>query len=185
MVLQKIFNLFPKTKENRDYSLKGEKTMSMFCYQCEQTAKGQGCTIKGVCGKDEKTAALQDLIIDGLKELSFYAYRLKKMGINTSEADKMVLEGLFTTVTNVNFDTERERNIILELTELRKALKEKYPRHSPALRGHGYRELLDHLYGEKTLEIAVEEIKRDTRNYAKRQLTWLRNSSLSKEIQWI
>lgn len=66
-----------------------------------------------------------------------------------------------------------------------KALKEKYPRHSPALRGHGYRELLDYLYGEKTLEIAVEEIKRDTRNYAKRQLTWLRNSSLSKEIHWI
>ncbi|MDD3066988.1 MAG: tRNA (adenosine(37)-N6)-dimethylallyltransferase MiaA [Candidatus Gracilibacteria bacterium] len=66
-----------------------------------------------------------------------------------------------------------------------KALKDRYPRHSPALRGHGYRELLDYLYGEKTLEIAVEEIKRDTRNYAKRQLTWLRNSSLSKEIQWI
>jgi tRNA dimethylallyltransferase len=66
-----------------------------------------------------------------------------------------------------------------------KALKEKYPRHSPALRGHGYRELLDYLYGEKDLETAVEEIKRDTRNYAKRQLTWLRNSTLSKEIQWI
>ncbi|OGH95113.1 MAG: hydroxylamine reductase [Candidatus Melainabacteria bacterium GWA2_34_9] len=98
----------------------------MFCYQCEQTAKGQGCTIKGVCGKDEKTASLQDLIVDGLKELSFYAYRLKKLGVNTSEADKMVIEGLFTTVTNVDFDPERLRNIILELTELRKAVKTKY-----------------------------------------------------------
>jgi len=100
--------------------------MSMFCYQCEQTAKGQGCTIKGVCGKDEKTANLQDLIVDGLKELSFYAYRLKKLGVKTSEADKMVIEGLFTTVTNVDFDPERLRNIILELAELRKAVKAKY-----------------------------------------------------------
>ena len=100
--------------------------MSMFCYQCEQTAKGEGCTIKGVCGKDEKTANLQDLIVDGLKELSFYAYRLKKLGVKTAEADKMVIEGLFTTVTNVNFDTERLRNIILELAELRKTVKAKY-----------------------------------------------------------
>ena len=122
-LLSKIFN---KTQENSGCSLKGEKSMSMFCYQCEQTAKGQGCTIKGVCGKDEKTASLQDLIVDGLKELSFYAYRLKKLGVNTSEADKMVIEGLFTTVTNVDFDPERLRNIILELTELRKAVKTKY-----------------------------------------------------------
>ena len=122
-LLSKIFN---KTQENSGCSLKGEKSMSMFCYQCEQTAKGQGCTIKGVCGKDEKTASLQDLIVDGLKELSFYAYRLKKIGVNTSEADKMVIEGLFTTVTNVDFDPERLRNIILELTELRKAVKTKY-----------------------------------------------------------
>jgi len=100
--------------------------MSMFCYQCEQTAKGEGCAIKGVCGKDEKTANLQDLIVDGLKELSFYAYRLKKIGINTAEADKMVIEGLFTTITNVNFDVERLRNILLELAELRKTVKSKY-----------------------------------------------------------
>ena len=125
MVLQKLSNLFFK-KENSCENLKGEKSMSMFCYQCEQTAKGQGCTIKGVCGKDEKTASLQDLIIDGLKELSFYAYRLKKIDINTSEADKMVIEGLFTTVTNVNFDSERLRNIILELAELRKSIKTQY-----------------------------------------------------------
>ncbi len=93
---------------------------------CEQTAKGQGCTVKGVCGKDEKTSSLQDLIVDGLKDLSFYAYRLRKLGINTSEADKMVIEGLFTTVTNVNFDPERIKNIILELSEQRKELKAKY-----------------------------------------------------------
>ena len=79
-MLQKITNLFFKNVKKRE-DLKGDKQMSMFCYQCEQTAKGEGCTVKGVCGKDEKTASLQDLVVDGLKELSFYAYRLKKLGI--------------------------------------------------------------------------------------------------------
>lgn len=66
-----------------------------------------------------------------------------------------------------------------------KNLAKRYPRHCPALRGHGYRELLDYLHGEKSLEQAVKEIKRDTRHYAKRQQTWWRNSTLSKEIHWI
>ena len=64
-------------------------------------------------------------------------------------------------------------------------LREKYDRYSPALRGHGYREILDFLAEEKTLETAIEEIKKDTRNYAKRQLSWWKNSPLSKEIIWI
>lgn len=64
-------------------------------------------------------------------------------------------------------------------------LAAKYDRNSPALRGHGYRELLDFLAGEKTFEKAVEEIKRDTRNYAKRQMTWWRNCGFAEEIFWI
>ncbi len=99
--------------------------MNMFCYQCEQTAKGQGCTVKGVCGKDEKTSSLQDLIVDGLKDLSFYAYRLRKLGINTSEADKMVIEGLFTTVTNVNFDPERIKKHYFGTVRTKKRIKSK------------------------------------------------------------
>lgn len=66
-----------------------------------------------------------------------------------------------------------------------KNLAKKYDRYSPALRGHGYRELLDFLSREKSLEKAVTEIKRDTRNYAKRQMTWWRNSDLKSEIIWI
>lgn len=60
-----------------------------------------------------------------------------------------------------------------------------YDRHSPALRGHGYRELLDYLNNEKTLVQAVGEIKKDTRNYAKRQITWWKNSPLKDEIVWL
>jgi len=123
-VFEKIKNLFCCSKGKA--VLKGEKIMSMFCYQCEQAAKGTGCTIKGVCGKDETTAALQDLLIDGLKELSFYAYRLRKMGVQTPEADKAVIEGLFTTVTNVNFDPETLKEDILKLANLRKQTKSRY-----------------------------------------------------------
>ena len=70
------------------------------------------------------------------------------------------------------------------LAEVR-SLAQKYPRFCPALRGHGYRELLDYLAGEKDLKTAVAEIKRDTRNYAKRQISWWRNSPLFKEIFWL
>ena len=86
----------------------------MFCYQCEQTAKGEGCTISGVCGKDPVVAALQDLLIENLTGIAFYAHKLHGLGVATPEADTAIIEGLFTTVTNVNFDPERMRDIVLE-----------------------------------------------------------------------
>ncbi len=76
--------------------------MSMFCYQCEQTAKSTGCTAFGVCGKDPDAAALQDLLVDVCKQISVKAQNDGR----TREADLFVMEGLFTTVTNVNFDAE-------------------------------------------------------------------------------
>ncbi len=79
----------------------------MFCYQCEQTAKGEGCTVRGVCGKDEPTAQLQDLIIAGCKGVAAHAHRAAVLGRRDEGVDRAVVEGLFTTVTNVNFDPER------------------------------------------------------------------------------
>ena len=76
----------------------------MFCYQCEQTAKGTGCTVAGVCGKDSETATLQDLLVHVAKGVSMYASRARNMGVTDDEADSFVIEALFTTVTNVNFD---------------------------------------------------------------------------------
>jgi len=80
--------------------------MSMFCFQCEQTAKGTGCTLQGVCGKDATTAALQDLLIHGCKGIAQYAHRARQLGAKDHEIDMFVVEALFTTVTNVNFDAE-------------------------------------------------------------------------------
>ena len=77
----------------------------MFCNQCEQASKGTGCDIKGVCGKEPQTAALQDLLIFGLKGLALYADAARKLGAKDDLLDLFVVESLFTTVTNVDFDS--------------------------------------------------------------------------------
>jgi len=78
--------------------------MSMFCYQCQETAKGTGCTVKGVCGKTEDVANLQDLLVFVAKGISVLAEIAGQHNISTKEADKFVMEALFTTITNANFD---------------------------------------------------------------------------------
>jgi len=81
--------------------------VSMFCYQCEETAKGTGCLLAGVCGKDATTAALQDLLVYAAKGISLYAHRAGQMGERDDEVDEFVVEALFSTVTNVDFDPQR------------------------------------------------------------------------------
>ncbi len=81
--------------------------MSMFCYQCEQTAKGTGCTSVGVCGKDPETAALQDLLVYAAKDIARYAHRAGQLGAHDHEVDVFVIKALFGVVTNVNFDPAR------------------------------------------------------------------------------
>ena len=85
----------------------------MFCYQCEQTAKGTGCTVRGVCGKDEETAALQDLLIYAAQGLAMYAHRARQMGLTDREINVFTLEALFSTVTNVNFDPARLQTLLI------------------------------------------------------------------------
>ncbi len=85
----------------------------MFCYQCEQTAGGTGCTKVGVCGKDAETAELQDLLVYASKGISMYANRARKLGVIDSQVDRFVTEALFTTVTNVNFDPERLEGLLV------------------------------------------------------------------------
>jgi hydroxylamine reductase len=86
--------------------------MNMFCYQCEQTAKGCGCTIKGVCGKEPETAGLQDLLLYQTKGISMYAWRARQQQAVDPAIDRFVCEALFTTVTNVNFDEDRIAQLI-------------------------------------------------------------------------
>jgi hydroxylamine reductase len=78
----------------------------MFCYQCEQTAKGQGCTVAGVCGKTPDVAALQDLLVYMLRGLGQLSTEAKAAGVRDAETDLFTCEALFATLTNVNFDPE-------------------------------------------------------------------------------
>ncbi len=93
--------------------------MSMFCYQCEQTAKGTGCTAGGVCGKDPETATLQDLLIYAAKGVAAYAHRARQRGARDRAIDVFVVEALFTTVTNVNFDPARLRELLNRAADMR------------------------------------------------------------------
>jgi len=76
----------------------------MFCYQCEQTAAGTGCTRIGVCGKNEDIQSLQDLLLFGLKGIAAYAFHARQLGARDEDVDAFMHEALFRTITNVNFD---------------------------------------------------------------------------------
>ncbi|NLF42987.1 MAG: hydroxylamine reductase [Bacteroidales bacterium] len=78
--------------------------MSMFCFQCQEAAKGTGCTVKGVCGKTSDVANLQDTLLYILKGISWYNGKLREKGLNPTKADKFIFDGLFCTITNANFD---------------------------------------------------------------------------------
>jgi len=98
----------------------------MFCFQCEQTSKGTGCTVQGVCGKEGTTAVIQDMLIYSLKGLAVYAHRLREMGISDDEINVFTLEGLFTTVTNVNFDAHRIESIVKRSYSLKEKARSMY-----------------------------------------------------------
>src|SRR5690242_13528151 len=83
---------------------KGETKMSMFCHQCEQALKGIACEEIGVCGKNAEVAKLQDLMLYGLKGLAIYGTKARELGVRELNADRFMFEGLFSTVTNVDFD---------------------------------------------------------------------------------
>lgn len=98
----------------------------MFCYQCEQRAREKACTSFGVCGKDPETAALQDLLIHACKGISWYAHRAYNLGKRDRDIDVFVVESLFTTVTNVNFDSNRLKGLIEKSTEIKKKARALY-----------------------------------------------------------
>ncbi|MBN2190482.1 MAG: hydroxylamine reductase [Candidatus Aureabacteria bacterium] len=86
----------------------------MFCYQCEQTAGGKGCTVKGVCGKNQDIQSLQDILLFGLKGIAAYAYHARELGKADTEVDAFMHEALFKTITNVSFDLQDYVNIVLK-----------------------------------------------------------------------
>ncbi|MGQ9689532.1 MAG: hydroxylamine reductase [Desulfobaccales bacterium] len=97
----------------------------MFCYQCEQAAKGEGCTVLGVCGKNPEVAALQDLLIYALQGLAQVAVAGRKVGLSDRDVNVFTCEATFSTLTNVDFDPQRFVPLIQRAVELREKLKAK------------------------------------------------------------
>ena len=96
----------------------------MFCYQCQETAKGTGCTVRGVCGKTPDVANLQDLLLFILKGIAHYRVQLRALNAVDHSADRFILDGLFMTITNANFDKQRFVEKIKEAIKLREQLKQ-------------------------------------------------------------
>jgi hydroxylamine reductase len=97
----------------------------MFCFQCEQTSKGEGCTKIGVCGKQSDVAVLQDLLIFAVKGLSQVAVEARTVGINDPELNHFTCKAIFSTLTNVDFDADRIISLINETVKRRDDLKQK------------------------------------------------------------
>lgn len=88
--------------------------LDMFCYQCSQTARGTGCTIRGVCGKLPTVARLQDNLLFAIKGISAYLYHARELGYTDPEVDAFLERGFYSTLTNVNFDPQKFVEMALE-----------------------------------------------------------------------
>lgn len=97
----------------------------MFCFQCQETAKNEGCTVKGVCGKTADVANMQDLLMYLCKGISHYTVRLRANGVEMPEINKFVVDSLFMTITNANFDLSRFKVRMYIAYEMRNAAKKK------------------------------------------------------------
>ncbi|MCU0638807.1 MAG: hydroxylamine reductase [Candidatus Krumholzibacteria bacterium] len=98
----------------------------MFCFQCQETAKNTGCTVRGVCGKPEGTAGLQDVLIYVLKGISVYGEQALKKGDPLIEEERFIAESLFATITNANFDDDAIKGLIGKGLDLKRRLAVKY-----------------------------------------------------------
>jgi len=111
--------------------------MSMFCHQCQEAARGTGCTVKGVCGKDETVSNLQDVLLFALKGLAFVSQEARRAGISNPQVSTALVEGLFATITNANFDKAVFIARIRDAITLREELKKELSLRGVSLQGYG------------------------------------------------
>ncbi len=97
----------------------------MFCYQCQETAQGKGCTIKGVCGKEPQTSALMDLLLYTIRGEAIVNNTLRKTGKADADVSRQLLDALFCTITNANFDDDAIKTRIEKALVVKKELAEK------------------------------------------------------------
>lgn len=101
-------------KQSQVERMEKAESMDMFCYQCSQTARGTGCTVQGVCGKEATVARLQDNLIYAIKGITAYLYHARELGYKDDEVDAFLERAFYATLTNVNFDAQELINLALE-----------------------------------------------------------------------
>ena len=121
--MKKLLKLFGLCSSTTDSINPVKKEENMFCFQCEQAAQGTGCTKIGVCGKQPDVAALQDLLVHALKGIAFWGDKARQAGKKDAEIDRFMIEGLFTTVTNVDFDAEDIAKVLRKATAIQAKAK--------------------------------------------------------------
>ena len=99
--------------------------MNMFCYQCQETAKGTGCTLRGVCGKLPETSARMDLLLYATRGVAILNDLLRDAGKSRRDADHQIIDALFTTITNANFDNDALDGFIRRAFQMKRELKAK------------------------------------------------------------
>ena len=107
--------------------------MSMFCFQCQETAKNEGCTVKGVCGKTDEVSNLQDVLVFAAKGVAAYSSQLRNAGKRYDKVDEYLFRSLFISITNANFDGAEIIEAIKEGVNLRKFLKSELEKEGIAL----------------------------------------------------
>ena len=107
--------------------------MSMFCFQCQETAKNEGCTVKGVCGKTDEVSNLQDVLVFAAKGVAAYSSQLRHAGKRYDKVDEYLFRSLFISITNANFDGDEIIEAIKEGVNLRKFLKSELEKEGIAL----------------------------------------------------
>lgn len=120
----------------------GDNQLGMFCFQCQEAAKGTGCTVKGVCGKESSTANLQDLLLYVLKGISIYGEKADDLGIADREVGVFLTKALFATITNANFDDGRFIALIRDGLKIRENLKKDFLREYKNKHGEDFNEKL-------------------------------------------
>ena len=145
-----------------------KEKLDMFCYQCSQTAKGTGCTIRGICGKEATVARLQDNLLLATKGMAAYLYHARELGYTDTEIDAFLEKAFYSTFTNVNFDVEEFVRLAIEAGKmnvktmklLKKAHIETYGEpeptqvHTGTVKGHG---IIVTGHGLKALEVLLKQ----------------------------
>lgn len=144
--------------------------MSMFCYQCQETAKNTGCTVRGVCGKLPVEAKYEDLLVYLAKGVSLCNHKLRKIGKKSVKTDYFIINSLFVTITNANFDSEKLYNLVLSGVELRDELYNECLKNNLEIEGY-----FMHLFEPKDVFLDSEKVLQFSEN-----IGVLRNENIDK-----